>query len=57
MLNGEVNLYPCYNTLQVADYSKFNMGSFDESMKKTAHEENFPKDLKNAYDIGKMISQ
>lgn len=57
MLNGEVNLYPCYNTLQVADYSKFNMNSFDESIKKTAHEENFPKDLKNAYDIGKMISQ
>lgn len=57
MLNGEVNLYPCYNTLQVADYSKFNMGSFDEGIKKAAHEENFPKDLKNAYDIGKMICQ
>ena len=29
MLNGEICLYPCYDTLQVSDYSKFNMGSFD----------------------------
>lgn len=57
MLNGEVCLYPCYNTLQVSDYSKFNMDSFDESIKKIAHEENFPKDLENAYKIGLRLSQ
>lgn len=33
MLNGEITLYPSYNTLQVKDYFKFNMGSFDESQK------------------------
>lgn len=57
MLNGGVCLYPCYNTLQVSDYSKFNMGSFNESIKKIAHEENFPKDLENAYKIGQRLSQ
>ncbi|HEY9573938.1 MAG TPA: flavodoxin family protein [Lachnospiraceae bacterium] len=57
MLNGEVYLYPCYNTLQVSDYSKFNMSSFNENIKKIAHEENFPKDLENAYKIGQRLSQ
>lgn len=57
MLNGEVMLYPCYNTLQVADYSKFNMGSFDENLKKVAHEEQFPKDLGNKYRIGVQLSR
>lgn len=57
LLNGEVALYPCCNTLQVSDYSKFNMGSFDENIKKSAHEENFPKDLENAYFIGERLSR
>ena len=51
MLGDKVILYPCYDTLQVSDYSKFNMASFDESKKKSAHEKNFPKDLENAYRI------
>ena len=56
-LNGKISLYPCYNTLQVADYSKFNMSSFDESAKKKAHDELFPKDLQNAYNIGLRLSR
>ena len=57
MLNGEVELYPCFDTLQVLDYSKFNMGSFDETKKKEVHEKNFPKDLENAYQMGKKLSK
>lgn len=57
MLNGEVCLYPCYDTLQVSDYSKFNMGSFDESIKTSIHEQNFPRDLENAYKAGQKLSQ
>ena len=56
MLNGEVCLYPCYDTLQVSDYAKFNMGGFDEAKKKLSHEKNFPVDLKNAYQIGQKLS-
>ena len=55
MLGDKVILYPCYDTLQVSDYSKFNMASFDESKKKLAHEKNFPKDLENAYRIGQEL--
>ena len=56
LLNGEICIYPCYNTLQVSDYSKFNMGSFDEDVKKKAHAEQFPEDLKKAYDLGMQLS-
>ena len=56
-LNGEVALYPIYNTLQVNDYSKFAMGGFSEAAKKQAHEECFPADLKNAFDIGAKLSR
>ena len=57
MLGDKVILYPCYDTLQVSDYSKFNMASFDESKKKLSHEKNFPKDLENAYQIGQELSK
>ena len=57
MLGDKVILYPCYDTLQVSDYSKFNMESFDESKKKLSHEKNFPKDLENAYRIGQELSK
>lgn len=56
MLNGTVELHPCYNTLQVADYSKFDMASFDETAKRYAHEHEFPKDLENVYQVGKHLS-
>ena len=56
-LNGEVYLYPAYNTLQVKDYSQFNMGSFSEEEKKRVHEEYFPIDLENAYRLGVKLCQ
>lgn len=56
-LNGEVSLYPCYNTLQVKDYSKFNMASFNEEEKKKVHDEHFSIDLENAYNLGIRLSR
>ena len=56
ILNGTVELYPCDNTLQVADYSKFDMASFDEIAKRYAHEHEFPKDLENAYQTCRQLS-
>lgn len=55
-LNGEVSLYPCYDTVQVKDYTQYNMGAFDEQMKKAYHESQFPKDLENAYQLGKKLN-
>ena len=49
--------YQPYNTLQVSDYSKFNMSSFDEEVKKKTHDELFPMDLQNAYNLGSQLSR
>ncbi len=57
ILNGEVALYPAYNTLQVNDYSKFSMGSFSEEKKKESREKRFPVDLENAYELGVKLSR
>ncbi len=54
-LNGDVCIYPCYNTLQVADYSKFSMNGFSEAEKRKVHEEQFPVDLQKAYEIGTCV--
>ena len=55
MLNGEVCLCPCHDTLQVADYSKYNMAGFDAERKRLSREKNFPRDLENAYQIGQRL--
>ena len=55
MLNGEVCLYPCHDTRQVADYSKYNMAGFDAERKRLSREKNFPRDLENAYQIGQRL--
>ncbi len=51
-LNGTVEVYACCDTLQVADYSKFNMAGFNEDHKKAMREKQFPEDLKNAFNMG-----
>ena len=55
-LNGTVEIYPCCDTLQVADYSKYNMAGFDEEHKKEMREKQFPEDLANAYQLGVRLS-
>lgn len=55
-LNGNIHVTPCFNTLQVHDYSKFNMASFSEEAKKKHHDEHFSLDLKKAYERGVLLS-
>ena len=50
--NGKVELYPCCDTLQVKDYSRFNMAGFDEAHKKQMRETQFPRDLERAFSMG-----
>lgn len=57
ILNGEISIYLSYNTLQVKDYSKFDMKSFDESKKIAFHDKYFSKDLENAYNLGESLSK
>ena len=56
-LNGSVEVYACCDTLQVTDYSKYNMASFNELHKKEMREKQFPKDMEKAFEIGARLSK
>jgi hypothetical protein len=51
-LNGKVRLIPVCDTLQVKDYSKYDMAGFSEEHKKAVHAQQFPKELEQAFKIG-----
>jgi multimeric flavodoxin WrbA len=55
-LNGEVVDYACCDTLQFNDYAKFQTSMFSEEHKHKIREEQFPKDLAEAYQIGQKLS-
>lgn len=56
-LNGTLKIYPCCDTLQIGDYSKFNMASFSEAHKKQMHETEFPRDIEQAFALGAELSK
>jgi multimeric flavodoxin WrbA len=53
---GTVEYYLATDTLQFNDYSKYQSGQFDENAKRQRHNEQFPRDLENAYEIGKRLA-
>lgn len=55
MLNGSVEVYASCDTLQVSDYSKYNMAGFNDAHKKDMRQKQFPKDLKEAYLMGERL--
>ena len=56
-LGGKFEVSPCCDTLQVKDYSKYDMASFNEAHKKEVREKQFPIDLKEAFRIGAEFSR
>ena len=56
-LNGSVEVYACCDTLQVTDYSKYNMASFNEEHKKEMRAKQFPQDLEKAYQMGVRLGE
>lgn len=56
-LNGKMMILSSFDTLQVKDYSKYEMEMWDESKKQQRHDTHFPKDLEKAYQIGAMLSR
>ena len=54
-LNGSVEVYACCDTLQVADYGKYDMAGFSEEHKKEMREKQFPLDLENAFRMGARL--
>lgn len=56
-LNGTVEVCACCDTLQVKDYSRYDMAAFSEAHKKEVREKQFPKDLERAFRMGAELSQ
>ncbi len=56
-LNGSVEVYPCCDTLQVKDYSQYNMAGFNEAHKKAMREKQFPLDLAHAFQMGARLGR
>lgn len=57
LLNANVTSYGVVDTVQVKDYSQFNMGMFDENHKKEFRENHFQIDLDEAFKIGAELSK
>ena len=54
-LHGEVYSYAACDTLQVNDYSKYDMANFSEEKKRAHREEQFPKDLEACFMLGAKL--
>lgn len=52
---GPTKIMICGDTLQVADYSKYNWTMFDPAAKKARHDTQFPKDLEQANALGAQM--
>ncbi|WP_407415913.1 flavodoxin family protein [Methanobrevibacter sp.] len=56
-LNGEIISYPVCDTLQVGDYSKYNMAGFSQELKEKQLVLQYPKDIEKAFEIGAELSK
>ena len=56
-LNGEIVTYPVCDTIQVSDYSKFNMAGFSQELKEKQWILQFPNDLEKAFELGAELSK
>lgn len=55
-LGGTVEVYAANDTYQFSDYSKYHTAIFDEVHKRKVREEQFPKDMEAAYEIGRRLT-
>ena len=56
LLRGTVETYSACDTLQVTDYSKYDMAMFDPAHKAQVHQTQFPLDLKNVFELGQKLA-
>lgn len=52
LLKGKVSAHTVFDTMQVKDYSKFDMAGLPGEHKTLRHQEQFPAELKAAYELG-----
>ncbi len=52
---GPTEILHCYDTYQFSNYDKFDAAAFDETHKAQVRDTQFPKDLQQAFDLGKRL--
>ena len=57
LLHGEVRSCAACNTLQVEDYSLYNMARFNEQERRASREQQFPLDLQEAFKLGMALTE
>ena len=57
MIYGYCETLNICDTYQFTDYSKYDCNMFSEAHKRQVKESQFPKDLKNAFDLGKRLAE
>lgn len=57
MIFGYAETVNSYDTYQFNDYSKYDCDVFDEKHKAEVRENQFPKDLEKAFDLGKRLTE
>lgn len=56
-LHGDVYSYASCDTLQIDDYSKYDMGFFNEDNKRSHRDKQFPIDLEECFKMGAELSK
>lgn len=56
-LYGYNEILCSYETLQVNDYSRYDMNLFSEEQRRERHDTQFPIDLENAFELGKRLTE
>ena len=56
-LHGEIHNYASCDTLQVKDYSIYDMAYFSEEAKRRHHDEQFPADMAECFKMGVELSK
>ena len=54
---GQPERLIAYNTYQVKDYSRFELAGFSEEAKRQYRDENWEKDLQQAFDTGRRMAE
>ena len=54
---GGVEHVDAYNTYQVKNYERYELGEFSEEAKRQYRDENWEKDLQRAFDAGKRMAE
>jgi hypothetical protein len=55
IFNGKLECCFAFDTMQVSDYSRYELKFWNETHKKQVHEDIFPLALQRAFEMGRLL--